>query len=101
MRKILRYSFFHALGVAAYIILLVSVMFNIEKFVQGPDNILAPIAMLLLFVLSAAVTGSLVLVKPIMMYLNGEKADALKMFLFTLGWLFVFVIIFFLLLSIR
>lgn len=96
MNKILRYSFFHSLGVGAYITLLVWLMSNIEKWVQGPDNILAPITMLLLFVLSAALTGSLVLGKPIMMYLNGEKSEALKMFLFTVAWLFLFVVVLFL-----
>jgi hypothetical protein len=101
MNKILRYSFFHSLGVVAYVSLIALVLRNGEKWFSGGNEFFAPIAMILLFVLSAAITGALVLGKPILMYFNGEKPEAIKLFLFTLAWLFVFVVIFFLFLTIR
>ena len=68
-------------------------MFNGEKFFGKADNFLMPVAMLLLFVLSAAITGALVLGKPILLYLDNKKEDALKLFGWTLGWLAIIVII--------
>jgi len=68
-------------------------MFNGEKFFGKADNFLMPVAMLLLFVLSTAITGALVLGKPILLYLDNKKEDALKLFGWTLGWLAVMVIL--------
>ena len=51
-----------------------------------------PAAMLLLLVLSATITGALVLGKPILLYLDNKKADAIKLFFWTLGWLVIMTI---------
>ena len=83
----------HALGVLIYTSAIASFMFNGEKFFGKADNFLMPVAMLLLFVLSAAITGALVLGKPILLYLDNKKEDALKLFGWTLGWLAVMVIL--------
>ncbi|MDQ7814676.1 MAG: hypothetical protein RDU25_02665 [Patescibacteria group bacterium] len=50
---------------------------------------LIPFAMLLLFVLSAGVTGSLVVGRPILWYLDGKKKEAVSLFIITLGLLFL------------
>lgn len=69
-------------------------MFNIQKiFGEKPDTIMAPVLVLLLLVLSAAISGGLVLGKPAMLYLEGQKKEAVKQFIFTLGWLLVFLVI--------
>jgi heme O synthase-like polyprenyltransferase len=44
-------------------------------------------------VLSAAVTGGLVLGKPVMLYLDNQKTDAIKLFIYTLCWLALAVVI--------
>ena len=54
-------------------------------------NTFIPIFMLLLFIISATVTGSLVLGKPILLYLDGSKKDALVLLFSTLIWLVVFL----------
>lgn len=95
MKKLLQYSFVHAFGVFAYIFLIAWTMTNLSRWIPGPDTFLAPVAMLSLFVVSAAITGALVLGKPILMYINGEKSGAIKLFLLTVAWLFVFVVIVF------
>ncbi len=51
----------------------------------GPvsGTILGPISFLMLFVLSVAVVGLLIFAKPAMMYLNGEKGEAVKLVAYT------------------
>jgi len=49
--------------------------------------------MLLLFVISASVTGLLVLGKPIHLYLSGLKKESLTMLFANMGWLVVFALI--------
>jgi hypothetical protein len=73
-----------ALGVVAYIVLVVLFMNNAQKLLGKVDNTyFAPIIMLTLFVLSALVTGGLVLGKPLMLYLDGEKKAGVKLTLYT------------------
>ena len=53
------------------------------------DNVLTGIAILMLLVLSAVTVGSLVLGRPLMMYLDGAKKEAIKTLSFTVLILFV------------
>jgi hypothetical protein len=62
-------------------------MQNAEKIFGQMNNLTGPIAFLSLFVLSAAVTGSLVVGQPALTYVNGDKTGAVKLFIYTLGWL--------------
>ncbi len=88
MNTLIQRSFINALGTVAYIALVAAIMQNAERFFgQTEDTILAPIVFLTLFVLSAAITGSLVIGKPILMYINNEKSQAVRLFVYTLGWL--------------
>jgi len=48
---------------------------------------LAPAVMLILLVISATITGMLVLGKPILLYLENKKIEAIKMLSYTVGWL--------------
>jgi hypothetical protein len=87
MNKVLFRSFLNALGTALYVALVAIVMQNGERIFGQVNKILGSIAFLLLFLVSATVTASLVLGKPLLMYLEGEKSKAIQMFLFTVGWL--------------
>jgi heme O synthase-like polyprenyltransferase len=73
-----------ALGVYAYIAVLVLVVFNAEKLF-GPvePGWLGPTLFLTLFVVSACLTGTMVLLKPVMLYADGNKKDALRLFGYT------------------
>ena len=93
MKNLKLKALIHALATGVYITLIALFMQNGEKLFGKVDNLLAPIAFLLLFVLSAAVTGLLVLGKPILMYLEGKKKEAVKLFLYTVCWLFVLTIV--------
>ena len=94
-------SFINALGTAVYVILVALFMFNGENLFDKTDNFLMPVFMLLLFILSASVTGLLVLGKPILMYLDNLKKEAIIMLLSTIGWIAIFLIIVFFILFLR
>ncbi|MBI4138920.1 hypothetical protein HY479_02100 [Candidatus Uhrbacteria bacterium] len=88
---ILKFAGLNALGTALYVALVASLVFY-APHIFGPeekDTVLIPIAMLLLFVLSASVTSLLVLGRPVLWYLDGKKKDAVSLLLATLGFLFL------------
>lgn len=89
----------HSFGVFVYIFLVVSFMNQASTWFGEDDReIITPIAMIMLFLFSALVTGSLVLAKPILLYIDGFKKEALRLFFFTGLGLFVLMIIIFLIL---
>lgn len=91
--KLILLSFLNSLGVTAYISVVTLAMRNGEKiFGKVENNFLGPIAFLLLFVLSAAITGFLVIGRPVLLYLESRKPEAVKLFLYTIGWLFVLTV---------
>ena len=91
--KMILHSFGHAIGVLAYISLVVTLITNLEKyFANTPDTFMAPIAMLLLLVLSVAVMGVLIFARPVYLFLNNAKREAFFFLGYTLGWLLLFVI---------
>ena len=78
--------FINALAGLLYIVLVVSALFNAEfLFGAQEDTILIPIAALSLFVFSASTMAYLFLYQPLQMFLDGEKKDAVNLFLKTLG----------------
>jgi hypothetical protein len=84
MDKIIKRAFIDSIGTFAYIILVVSFIFSLQIFDSKKDIIIIPIAMLLLFVCSAAITGFLVFGKPIMLYIDGKKREAVSLLSYTL-----------------
>jgi len=93
--KLILIGFLNALGTTIYIIGVSFIIQNGEKIFGKMDNFFGPIAFLLLFVLSAAITGSLILGRPIILYLEKDKTEAIKLFLYTIGWLFLITLIVF------
>jgi len=76
--------YLNALCASAYIVLLVSIIWSVQK-PDTPDTILIPMTMLSLFVLSAAVMGYLFILQPAQLYLDGKKQEAISFFLKTVG----------------
>lgn len=96
-KKSLRTAFFLALGEVAYVTLVALFFFAMEKQFSNQSDPPAPfgfIIILMLFVISAAVSGALILGKPVLMYLDGKKRESMELFAFTIGWLVLFLIIF-------
>lgn len=88
---ILKQSLWCAVGVFAYIVVIVNVMTGLLPRFEVENTVFAPIMFLTLFVISAAVTGGLVLGKPIMLYLGGHTKEGIMMFFSTLGFLVFFL----------
>ena len=86
-------SFVNAAGVFIYISVIAWFGFNSQAIFGKQASFLIPLFMLLLFVISAAVTGLLVLGKPILLYLNGLKKEALVLLFTTLTWLVLFLMV--------
>ena len=84
-----------ASGVFIYILGVSWVLFNAKTIFGGeePKGFVAPIFMLLLFVVSATITGLLVLGKPIYLYFEGKKKEAFTLLIATLAWLILFLFI--------
>ena len=93
--KLIFTGFLDALGVAVYVVVISLILGQGEKIFGKMDNFLGPVALLLLLVLSAAITGALTLGRPILLYLQGRKREAIKLFLYTLGWLFLMTLLVF------
>jgi hypothetical protein len=85
--KLIMISFLNAFGVTIYVAGISFVMRSGGKIFDETNNFLGPVAFLLLFVLSAAITGTLTLGRPVWLYLENRKLEAVKLFLYTLGWL--------------
>ena len=77
--------FFNAVLASGYIVLVASIMYFGTKFFGPSDTVLVPMAILSLFVLSAAVMGYLFLLEPAQMYLDGERKAAVALFVRTIA----------------
>jgi hypothetical protein len=91
-KKLAGIALLNSFGVLAYIALVSIFMNNAEKIFGQMKGYLGPVAFLLLFVLSALVTGILILGRPILFYLDGKKAESVKLLLFTALWIFVLLL---------
>jgi hypothetical protein len=88
MKKPILYAFV----AIVYIVLIVSIV-NFTGHFALKDNILMPMTMLGLFVLSAAIMGFLFLSEPLTLYLDGQKHEALLFFGKIVGSFACFVIL--------
>lgn len=89
----------HAVVTLVYIVLVAWLMSNGDKLFGAGSGLLSGVAVLLLFVLSAAIVGLLVLGWPVKLYLDGDKKEAVKFLFWTLGWLVIIVIVVFVVLA--
>lgn len=93
-KKIILRGLGFAFGEVAYVSLVAFFMFNMEKFFGSkPDSAFAPVAFLILLVISAAVSAALVFGGPVLLYLEGKKKDAIRLFIYTISWLVVFLFV--------
>jgi uncharacterized membrane protein len=75
----------NAVSAVGYILLVALFISLAPQFIPEPTNPLAPIAgFLSLFVFSAAVMGYLIIGMPLRLFLEGEKKNAVELFVRTL-----------------
>ncbi len=95
MNKIRKTALLNSLLTTVYIIAVGSFMYYGSAIKLGRENtFLMPIALLLLFVFSAALTGFLIFGKPALMYIDGKKKEALSLLFNTLSIFFVITFFF-------
>jgi hypothetical protein len=75
--------FINAFSATLYITAVAAFMMYGSKSFPTKDTILAPVAMISLFTLSAAMMGYLFLYQPLQLFLDGHKKNALQLFLRT------------------
>ncbi|MEK6879609.1 MAG: hypothetical protein AABY22_08380 [Nanoarchaeota archaeon] len=93
MNQIVKRAFIDAIGTALYIVIVASFMYYMQgNFPDDFKTVFIPIAMLLLFVFSAALTGILVFGKPAMLYLDGKRKEAILLVGYTLGILLILTV---------
>jgi len=72
-----------ALVALGYIVMVAGLMFYGSEWAEPEDTIIAPIAAMSIFTLSAAVMGYLFLYQPIQLYFANKKKESIELFLKT------------------
>ncbi len=93
--KLTLHSLGHAILVFLYISGVAWILFNGQRVFGQFQNFWGPLAILLLFVLSATIVGTLVLGRPAILYFNNYKKEAFIFFGYTVGWIFLITVIVF------
>lgn len=82
-----------AAGVAIYVTLVVTVLFNGQKWFGEISGLWGPVLMLMLLCLSVAIVGLLLFGQPIYLLISGDKKAAFGQALLNVGWLFVLIVL--------
>ena len=91
--KLLLWSLINSLGTLIYVFAVSQLLFFGENIFGKMKDLWGPFALLLLFVFSAVIVGLLVLGRVIHLYLDNQKKDSIKLLFYTIGWLFLDVVI--------
>lgn len=92
-KKLIVKTFVNATGSAIYIFIVSQIMQNGDKLFGKEDNMLAPFAALLLFSLSAAVVGGLILGNSLVLFLEGKRNESVKAAVYSISWLGLYTIL--------
>jgi hypothetical protein len=90
---ILANTFRNTILAAMYVFIVTQIMQNAEKWMGEGNQIIGPFVFLMLFCLSAAVVGGLVLGEGIWLFINNKKSDSIKAIIYSIGWLGVYTVI--------
>ena len=94
-KKIVARGFLHSVAACIYIVAVATLMSNGERVFGRTGGVLVPIGVLLLLIVSAAVMGALVFGKPVMLYIDGKKREAVALVICTIGSLAFITLLFF------
>ncbi|MDH4358660.1 MAG: hypothetical protein OEV37_01765 [Candidatus Berkelbacteria bacterium] len=90
--KNVRTAIINSLGVLIYVAIVSTVMTYAEKIFGKMNTIVGAVGFLMLFTLSAGVVGSLIIGKPIMLYIDNKKKEAVSLLVWTLVFLAIITI---------
>lgn len=88
--NITKQSFLYSLGAAGWIVLVATFMQYANSWFGKVDTVVTSIAALLLFSMSALIVGGLLVGKPIFLYIDGKKKEAVGMLIYTGSWMILF-----------
>ena len=97
---IVRYAALHAIGAAAYVLAIAYVITSIPHIAAPVPDFIGIATLLILLVISAAVMALLVFARPLMWYLDGEQAAAIRLVVATVVALLVIAVFFLFLIAI-
>jgi len=83
-KKLWQMAATNALFTAVYVAFVSVLMTYGQRIFGNANNLLGGIAILMLFALSAAVCGVLILGRPLTLYLDGAKKEAVRTLIYTL-----------------
>ncbi|MFC1512218.1 hypothetical protein ACFL5H_03375 [Candidatus Latescibacterota bacterium] len=86
-------GFFQALGLIVYCSFIAGLFWLADTYLKAPPQFLAFFIFLLLFVFSAAVTGSIVFAFPVYLTLNQRISEALTVFFYTLLYCLIIILL--------
>lgn len=78
-KRLIKRAIINALATTAYVTAVGIFMFYANHIFGKEDNLFSPVVAMMLLVLSAAVTGSLLFGQPVMWYVDGKKKQALQL----------------------
>lgn len=84
-KRIFKRAVVNSLATTLYVTVVGLFMSHADSIFGKQDKTLTPVVVLMLLVLSAAVTGSLVFGQPAMWYVDGKKKEALQLLGVTLA----------------
>jgi hypothetical protein len=88
MKPDVKSALINSLLASLYVTVVATLMYFMGQNHIGNNNtILVPIVMILLFLLSAAITSWLIFGKPAQLFLEGKKKEAISMVGYTIGFL--------------
>lgn len=97
--KLILSSLRNTIIVAGYIFLVSQILNNGDSlFGTVNAEILGPFIFLLLFVVSAAVVGTLMFGQAVILFFEGKRADSIKSAIYSIGWLLVILVVTFIVL---
>lgn len=91
--KLVFYAAINSLGTFIYVSGVAWFLFNAQNIFGKIQDFWGPVAILLLLIISATITGFLVLGRPALLYFKGLKAEAIKLLVYTVISLFIITLI--------
>ena len=91
MKNVTQQSFVNATLTVVYVIAVAAFMTNAEHWFGQMNSVLSAASFLLLFTLSAFVVGGLLVIKPLLLYIDGAKKEAVKLFVLSGVWLAIWL----------
>lgn len=76
-----------------YVLAVAAFMTNAEHWFGQMSSVLSAASFLLLFTLSAFVVGGLLVIKPLLLYIDGAKKEAVQLLVLSGVWLAVWLVL--------